>query len=244
MSQKVSRYKDILAALIHRGYLPNEVPPAVTGKYFATYCKDNYQYLTGEKPRLLKTSTNYDTFTAPHGINGRRQLAIVHPVSQLAISLVITEHRTKIRKIIDRPEKMTLYSTDDAVVVGKAFEGLNFKKWRDLSTRLCAENEFVLKADISRFFYTAYTHSLPWAVLGKERVKQLLSGNRAQLERHWSHELDRALQCCQSKETFGFPVGPDTSRIVAEILMSGVEEDREFRRLERRAISLQHILRP
>jgi hypothetical protein len=39
---------------------------------------------------------------------------------------------------------------------------------------------------------------------------------------HWTQQLDTALGLCQSRETFGIPVGPDTSRIVAEVLLSGV----------------------
>ena len=37
-----------------------------------------------------------------------------------------------------------------------------------------------------------------------------------------------ALQSCQSRETFGIPVGPDTSRVIAEVLLAGVEADQEL----------------
>ncbi len=87
---------------------------------------------------------------------------------------------------------------------------------------MLSEYAYILKADISRFFYTVNTHSLPWAVLGKEKAKNWHFNKRKSLDKHWSSHLDKALQACQSRETFGIPVGPDTSRVIAEILMSDV----------------------
>jgi hypothetical protein len=66
------------------------------------------------------------------------------------------------------------------------------------------------------------------AVIGKQRAKDWLRRDRARLNDHWSSKFDAALQSCQSRETFGIPVGPDTSRIVAEILLAGVESDGRF----------------
>jgi hypothetical protein len=48
------------------------------------------------------------------------------------------------------------------------------------------------------------------------------------LEEHWASQLDLAIQRGNSRETFGIPVGPDTSRIVAEILLSGVQSNEVF----------------
>lgn len=237
---RASRYKDFLDALLSSAYLPDELPPAITGKHYAKFCSDHFKHLEGHQARLLKLSTTYDTFTAPKNTSGRRHLALVHPLAQLSISLLLTKNRTSIRSIVDRKEKMSCYDMSDGTRVGKGFSGLHFSQWREKCAQLSAENEYVLVADISRFFYTAYTHSLPWAVLGKERVKHLLSTNRSALSRQWCDKLDKALQSCQSRETFGIPVGPDTSRVIAEILMAGVESDSEFSALitKRKAVRL------
>ena len=96
------------------------------------------------------------------------------------------------------------------------------------AAKIYADYKYVVEADISRFFYTIYTHSLPWAISGKAKVKQWLANDRKKLNRHWSSQLDFAMQSCQSRETFGIPVGPDTSRIFAELLLAGVERDEEL----------------
>lgn len=213
-----------LAALLNRAYFPVELPPVVTAKYFSDFCRDNYASLRAELRDFLRLSTEYTTFTAPRGqLASRRQLAVTHPLAQLGLSLAITQNRKKIKNIISS-KRHSLYSPNEDPVEGRAFAGLDFRK-RDIeSARIGSECEFVLKADISRFFYTAYTHSFQWAVLGKARAKEMFATNRAALRDHWSASIDMALQSCQSRETFGIPVGPDTSRVVAENFVSRCRE--------------------
>jgi hypothetical protein len=219
-----------LRALIRTAYLPSEIPPAITTSQFAQFCDSNYVTLKGQHPRLLATSTKYATFTAPRAKSGRRNLALVHPLAQVSICLLITQKRKTIKKTID-DAGTSLYRTEPAIDRERAFIGLDFDRWNALRAKVSSEYPFVLQSDISRFFYTIYTHSIPWAVLGKERTKELLfgPGPRVKLTKHWANHLDRAIQLSQSRETFGIPVGPDTSRIIAEVLLAGIERDSRFR---------------
>jgi hypothetical protein len=224
MKLRSLRPRDFLACLLDTAYLPEELPPAVTSREYSDFCRRNYTSLIVEKDKLIRLATNYDTYTAPRNVPGRRALAVVHPLAQLGVSLIITERRRQIRSIIQR-SGTSLYDVSEATAQRKAFAGLDFPRRRKLGAKLHSEKAFILQADISRFFYTAYTHSIPWAVLGKEKAKELLRTNRKKLNAHWSNEMDEALQSCQSRETFGIPVGPDTSRVIAEILLSGVESE-------------------
>ncbi len=227
-----SRQREFLAALIRTAYLPMEIPPVVTAKYFSAFCDTEYNFLKQLQKDLIKGSTNYETFTFPRTVSGRRNLALVHPLAQLNLSLLITKNRSKIKKIIREGGK-SLYRTSEDPKKQKAFEGLDFRKKDVLAASLYSKCPYVLQADISRFFYTIYTHSIPWAVLGKENVKEWIEKNRSKLNNHWSNDLDKALQLCQSRETFGIPVGPDTSRIIAEVLLAGVEADKNLSSLIR-----------
>src|SRR5260370_40427866 len=63
-------------------------------------------------------------------------------------------------------------------------------------------SRYVLKADISRFYPTLYTHSIPWALHTKEVAKakkkdSSLLGNL----------IDSATQATQHQQTLGIPVG-------------------------------------
>ena len=176
-------------------YFPTEIPPIITTRFFADYCKKEFSTLEKQSESLLKLSTRYDTFTAPRSDSGRRHLALVHPLGQLAISLVITKNRVKLTSALSR-SKSSLYGVAQAPSLSRAFSGLDFDEWRHRKFELCAAYPFLLRADISRFFYTIYTHSIPWAVLGKEKAKDWYFNHRKRLNAHWSSYLDRALQCC------------------------------------------------
>ncbi|WP_081649881.1 RNA-directed DNA polymerase [Fodinicurvata sediminis] len=226
-SRRSSPQANFLYALIRSGYLPSEIPPIITTKYFSDYCKNNFKYLKKNRKSLLKKVTKYNTFTSPKPNYGRRNLALVHPLSQLNLSIVVTENRKNIKELIKK-NNTSFYIFEEDINNNKAFKGLDFKGWKNRKNEIYSEYKYILKADISRFFYTAYTHSIPWAVIGKEKVKNYLCNNDRRLKKHWSSEIDNGLQLCQSRETFGIPVGPDLSRIIAEILMNGVENDKNF----------------
>ena len=57
-----------------------------------------------------------------------------------------------------------------------------------------------LMTDITNFFHTIYSHSLPWAVLGKQHVKRALSNHpsrkrtRRTVDQRRSSQIDRAIQ--------------------------------------------------
>jgi hypothetical protein len=222
---KLSKPPEFFSALIRSSYFPRELPPAITTRAFAEFCKANYSLLKTTQSVLISKTTNYETFTAPRTGAGRRNLALVHPLSQAGLSLLITQHRAKIREIISQ-SGTSLYRTEENITASKAFLGLDFRKWRTVKARTYSEYPFVLQADISRFFYTVYTHSIPWSIIGKDKVKHwLATKNKRKLDAHWSNGFDVALQSCQSRETFGIPVGPDTSRVIAELLLAGIEKD-------------------
>lgn len=219
-----------LAALIQTAYFPSEAPPVLTARYFSDFCESNYVQIKRDKKSQLNKVTKYGVFSAPRAANGRRSLALVHPLAQLNLSIVLATNRREIAELISA-RGTSLYRTTESKKDSLAFQSLDFKRWRSVRAEIASVTPILLCADISRFFYTIYTHSVPWAVIGKEKVKELLDTDRRKLERHWAHELDVALQRCQSRETFGIPVGPDTSRIVAELILAGIESDKKISKI-------------
>jgi hypothetical protein len=85
----------------------------------------------------------------------------------------------------------------------------------DLSSR---REEFV-SADIRAFFHSIYTHSIPWAIYGKKWAK--VPSNRG--TEHYGNLLDLFSRNLQDGQTVGLPVGPDTSRILAELIASSID---------------------
>lgn len=79
-------------------------------------------------------------------------------------------------------------------------------------------SRYLLKADISQFYPSIYTHTIPWALHSKATAK---AGQRdVELA---GNVLDKELQACQHGQTKGIAIGPDTSLGIAELLLSPID---------------------
>ncbi|MEJ1119765.1 RNA-directed DNA polymerase [Phyllobacterium sp. CCNWLW109] len=98
--------------------------------------------------------------------------------------------------------------------------------------------KFCLVTDVARFFPSIYTHSIPWALNGKMSSKEDNKANSAQI---WGNRLDFILRQSQSRQTIGIAVGPDTSKIVSEILLASVDQSFINRSGKNIPIFIRHV---
>lgn len=82
---------------------------------------------------------------------------------------------------------------------------------------------YIVKADISQFYPSIYTHSLCWAIHTKATCKANLR-KRKGVPPLWGNDLDKALSNMNWGQTVGIPIGPDTSLVVAEILLATIDQ--------------------
>ena len=82
--------------------------------------------------------------------------------------------------------------------------------------------DFLLKLDVSKCFDSIYTHSLPWSTLGTTACKDHLGCSKLT----FGGRFDKLLQDMNQGETNGIVIGPEFSRIFAEIILQKV--DRNF----------------
>jgi hypothetical protein len=85
---------------------------------------------------------------------------------------------------------------------------------------------YLLKADISRFYHSIYTHTIPWALHTKALAKQKRHRNSMAL---LGNRLDYFIRRAQDDQTMGVPIGPDTSLVIAETILRRLDEDLERR---------------
>jgi hypothetical protein len=92
-----------------------------------------------------------------------------------------------------------------------------------------AERKFnyLLKLDISKCFESIYSHTISWAVYGKEAAKRNISAKN-----NFPSIFDSIAQAMNHGETNGILIGPEFSRIFAEIILQAVDVE-----LERQLIS-------
>ena len=93
----------------------------------------------------------------------------------------------------------------------------------------------LIKLDVSKCFDSIYTHSIGWAVLGKDAQKQALGRSGGT----FSDRFDRLMQHMNLGETNGIVIGPEFSRIFAEIILQAVDREVEAK-LRARDQPLEH----
>lgn len=148
----------------------------------------------------------------------------MNPISQLFLTKKIADDWVDIKRFLGT-SKITLDSPllyeDSTRAIPKPDFNLISLKRIDAEARY----EHILVSDISRFYGTIYTHTLPWAMHGKAHCKANLN-NHAVMSSLLGNSLDALVRKGQDNQTIGIPIGPDTSRILAEIIAVGIE--REF----------------
>lgn len=212
--------------ILRFGYFPKELPPAFSTESFAqniqTIISQWNPQIRGGFPQIPESRvTDYSYVKKGHI---RRKLSIVNPMAQLCLSKYIVDNWQQIN---NHCNKSQLSASKPVVNPVPAFS----KKKRSIKTRTFIEfrndcikcsydKMYELKADISWFYPSIYTHSIPWAIHTKEIAKQ----NRNDLSNYYGNVLDKYLRSCQSGQTNGIPTGPDTSLIIAEIILCSIDE--------------------
>lgn len=209
--------------LLERGFFPAELPPPFVTETFAKFRNSIYREWSAlnQPPR-----TRFEVYSYPRVGRQRRKLAIVNPISQLFLSKKIADNWIEIKRFLETSrvslDSPILYENSTRAIPKPDFNLISLKRI-DAEARY----EHILVSDISRFYGTIYTHTLPWALHGKAHCKANIN-DPAVMNALLGNSLDVLVRKGQDNQTIGIPIGPDTSRILAEIIAIGVE--REFMR--------------
>lgn len=77
---------------------------------------------------------------------------------------------------------------------------------------------YVVKADISQCFPSIYSHSISWALIGKDQAKKNIKIN------DYYNYLDSAVYSEKNGETHGLLIGPHTSSIISELILCAIDQ--------------------
>ena len=223
----------ICRALLSKGYFPKELPPTFTTTDFGThseYILQNWKQsgIYSRRPQRANRNSYYykltdseaETISMPKRGYERRHIHITHPVPQALICREMAENWVSIYKWLSRRK-----FSEDKILISNEYErsvkGINFPLHQAKLEYIQSASDWTVKTDISRFYPSIYTHSIPWAAYGKERVKRDLKRYRGS----FADRLDCLLRSCNRNQTIGIPIGPETSRIVAEIISSRIDSE-------------------
>ncbi len=82
--------------------------------------------------------------------------------------------------------------------------------------------KFMRRLDISACFESIYTHSIDWAYLGDKMIAKDMIRNK---DDRFSDLMDRITQRMNHNETNGILIGPEYSRLVAELILTRIDRN-------------------
>ncbi|OVE55958.1 antiviral reverse transcriptase Drt3b [Chryseobacterium mucoviscidosis] len=182
-----------------------------------------------------------------------RELALIHPINQVKLVKLYDDFKESILYScsisdfsIRKPVDVARFSffndklhqlnkgdkNDFLELKGKEYEDLktffSYKKYTNVYKfyedyryhRAEKKYNFLFKFDIARCFDSIYSHSISWAVLGLEAVKENIDSSK----NNFSGVFDKFVQYCNYGETNGILIGPEFSRIFAEIILQKIDK--------------------
>ncbi|MBS1571778.1 MAG: RNA-directed DNA polymerase [Bacteroidetes bacterium] len=189
-----------------------------------------------------------------HKENDFRELTIIHPKNQLAVidfydtyRDLILYYSNKSQFSIRRPHRIAKYTyfkdrlhieklaeANDEIVEQNDLEYENlktffvYKKYSNIHKfyesyqyhRCEKKFNYLFKFDISKCFDSIYTHSISWALLDKEVVKKYLADSK----QTFGYRFDTLMQKLNYNETNGIVIGPEFSRIFAELILQEIDD--------------------
>ncbi|SAL22557.1 Reverse transcriptase (RNA-dependent DNA polymerase) [Caballeronia peredens] len=96
----------------------------------------------------------------------------------------------------------------------------------------------ILQTDVLSFYHSIYTHAVPWAIHGKAESKANRNPSDPSM---YGNRIDFLLRSCQDGQTIGIPVGPDTSRIISELMLCAVEDRLRLTPSARNATGFRYV---
>ena len=86
-------------------------------------------------------------------------------------------------------------------------------------------NKYKLTIDLANCYPSIYSHSITWALLGKETAKEMFKNKNLRNDVYKKAEdIDRRNTALKGFETNGLLTGPYTSRIISEIVLAAIDK--------------------
>lgn len=211
----------MIGDLLSKGYFPQELPPPFHTATLASSISSNLAGLGHPfifDPSQRSNISRSGRFNLARTGSLRRILNILNPVNYIQLANVIHNEWNDIDNHV-RQSPISLSRPKITPNSPRAFERfVSLGELPEVRAHTRIGCRYLLKTDISTFYPSVYTHSIPWALHSKPTAKsqrryaQLL-GNR----------IDTLVRNAQDQQTKGIPIGPDTSLLIAESILTSID---------------------
>ncbi|EQA1631572.1 TPA: RNA-directed DNA polymerase [Escherichia coli] len=239
--------------LKHNSYCSFSLPvyfdfaPLLQAVSDALYQKQNGINDIGYKKACNHENVNYILQTNKDGHYSWRPFDLIHPAIYTHLVHKITEE-DEWELLINRFDEFQINekivcaslpreSEDDGISdTAETVSGW----WRDVeqeSINKSLQFKYLFVTDISNFYPSIYTHSIPWAIHTKEEAKEIRGDNT-----NLGNRIDHALRQMRWGQTNGIPQGSALMDFLAEIVL-GYADELLGEKLEEEDIDDYHVIR-
>lgn len=202
--------------LIENEYFPVELPECFTMDMVV-------KNISKIKGWVNSSNVKYSipcTFSGFKNINARRKFSIPNIYHYVKAVNCIIENNDKIFEVLDKSnislsKPINSKSKENQPYCKKTYSVAESR--REIE-KLYEDNLYQIKLDISAFFDSIYTHSIPWAMHTIQIAKKSNSKNNLP-----GDKIDKCMQAMNYKQTNGILVGNAVSRIVSEIILCTID---------------------
>jgi hypothetical protein len=207
-----------VSTFLGQGFFPKELPPSFTTRSFSKFVDRFGPFdpapATGDK--YFKSKLGVYNLARPGG--RRRRLHIPNPFGYYRLCRLLDGGWERLEKQFSKSQYSVSIPVPDATGFRALVPRVDGGELSIERARVRSAARFILRTDISRFYSSIYTHSIPWALEGKTVAKSKRIGGLA-------NDLDAAYRELQDGQTFGIPIGPDASLVTAEVIACAVDKE-------------------
>jgi hypothetical protein len=228
----------VLTGLLDFGLFADKVPPCFTSEGLAAIASLAMRDILVEtdekklKDGIDTRAHDYIRYEALRDINIALHLGSPHPEAYAVQSLAISRHWKEVSTHCNRPKpaisRIHVRPSGNGSIFEMNYKGEERYQLEEDEIRWMAGTQYVVHADVSSCFPSIYTHSIPWALHGKSDAKKesritVLVGNL----------LDKCTQNTRDKQTNGLLIGPHSSNIISEIILTEIDAELQAKGFER-----------
>lgn len=207
----------LLSGLIQHNFFPaqkkeeGEMPPVINSTTLTPAIADKLRNLNSRKGGYDQVEYRSTRFN-----NVSRPLSIPHPVPYSKLCYAIQDNWNEFEYITQSTNSLiTPEAHSDGRILVMDYENAQVKIERHVD--LTFSKKFYVDTDISNFFPSIYSHSIPWALVGFDVAKKQRD------PKLWFNQVDKCVRAMKRDETNGVPIGPATSNIICEAILVRID---------------------
>jgi len=220
---------DVLIGLLDHGLFAEKIPPCFTSVGLTEYVTETMGSLRVEVDEqklraAIDKNHDYMRYEALRDSNIPRHMGVPHPEAYAVQALAISRHWQAIATHCNKPNplfsRIHVQHIGNGRIFKMSYKGSNRFRLEEDEQKWMAGAQYVVAADIATCFPSIYTHSIPWALHEKADAKKNshLTGLAGNL-------LDKCTQNTRDRQTNGLLIGPHSSNIISEIILTRIDAD-------------------